>query len=325
MTVCNSSNHRNDYDLISIVMPCYNAEAYVARGVASALAQTYRNIELIAVDNGSTDRTVDILASLDDPRLKVIAQPKRGVSAARNRGLDEVSGEFVAFLDADDTWRADCLELLYSALKQAPDAVLAYCGWQNVGLAGGKGNPFIPPDYEAEGKLEHLLRCCPWPIHAALSRSSAVLPVGRFDERYSHAEDYKLWLKIAAFHPIVRVPEVMAFYHFHGSGQASDNRLKSAISELEVKRDFLKKVPDAERSLGIKTVRRLVYGKLLVDGFSCYWERDLVAARGIFRMLMKVGYGSLRDWRYYLPALLPLRFHQRLIRSFEKMRSLADE
>lgn len=303
---------------ISIIMPCFNAEAHVARGVASVLGQTFRHLELIAVDDGSTDGTAAVLAAIGDPRVRVISQPNRGVSAARNRGLREARGAFVAFLDADDTWRPDCLELLLAALGKAPEAVAAYCGWQNVGLDGGRGEPYLPPDYEAEGKLEHFLRCCPWPIHGALVRRGALTGAGGFPEGLTHAEDYSLWLRVAAFRPVVRVPEVLAFYHFHGMGQASTNRLKAAFGDLEVKLDFLKRFPDAGRALGRDAVRRLVYGRLLSEGFSCYWARDLVAARGIFRVLMRAGYGSLRDWRYYLPALLPLGLHRELIRRLEQ-------
>lgn len=291
---------------ISVIMPCYNAEAHVARGVANVFGQTYRDVELIAVNDGSTDGTAAILAALDDPRLKVITQPNRGVSAARNRGLKEATGTLVAFLDADDTWRPDCLELLYEALKRVPEAALAYCGWQNVGLEGGRGEPYIPPDYEAEGKLEHLLRSCPWPIHAALTRTEAIRAAGLFDEHFSHAEDYKLWLKIAVAGKLVRVPEVLAFYHFHGGVQATGNRGKTAIDNWRVQREFIEAYPSIERELGKQVVRRIVEGQLLKRGFECFWDRDLPAAHAIFRLVMKNRYGSLNEWKYMLAALLPL-------------------
>lgn len=277
------------------------------------LAQTYRDVELIAVDDGSTDRTAKILSSIDDSRVKIISQPNKGVSAARNRGLAEATGEFIAFLDADDTWRLDFLERLHAVLVSAPDAAVAYCGWQNVGLSGGRGEPYIPPDYEWEGKFEHLLRCCPWPIHAALTRAGAIREAGEFNERQTHAEDYALWLKIAACYKIIRVSEVMVFYHFHGKGQASNNRLKAALSDLEVKMEFLKGFPDIAGDLGRDTVRRLVYGSLLKEGLSSYWNGDLESARAIFRTVLRKGYGIAREWKHLLPSLLPLGLHKRLI------------
>jgi len=295
-------------------MPCYNSEAHVMRGVASVLGQTYPNVELIAVNDGSTDHTLRLLTRITDARVKVISQPNRGVSAARNRGITESSGAFIAFLDTDDTWRTDCLRKLYDAMQNAPETVLAYCGWQNIGLTGGRGKPYVPPDYETEGKLHHFLQGCPWPIHAALIRRSAIVDQGGFDERLSHAEDYALWLRVAAFGRIVLVPEVMAFYNFHGGSQATSNRGKVAGGQLQVQLEFLKKHPEVVRTMGKENVRRLIYGGLLEEGFTCYWNRDLEAARKIFRMAVKAGYGTMREWKYLLPAFLPFPAHKWLIR-----------
>jgi glycosyltransferase involved in cell wall biosynthesis len=297
-------------------MPCFNAEAHVAEAVASVLGQTHADIELIVVNDGSTDGTLRMLSSIRDSRIKVISQQNRGVSAARNRGLAEATGSLVAFLDSDDGWRPDCLEKLYRELSPEPDAVLAYCGWQNVGLPGGRGEPYIPEDYEAEGKLEHLLRCCPWPIHAALARREALEEAGGFDERRTQAEDYGLWLRVAAFRKIIRVPEVMAFYNFHAWGQASENRLEAARGQLQVQQEFLKENPAIVHQLGKNKVRQLTYGALLNKGFHCYWNSDLETAREIFRMVMLGGYGSLKEWQYMIFAFLPLKVHRRCIDFF---------
>lgn len=134
--------------LISIIMPCLNGERHIQAAIDSVLAQTCDDFDLIVVDNGSTDRTSEILGSVNDPRLRVFTLPERGVSRARNRGLREARGTFIAFLDSDDTWSAEFLEKMHTALASDPKAVLAYCGWQNLGLPGPRGEPFVPPDYE---------------------------------------------------------------------------------------------------------------------------------------------------------------------------------
>jgi glycosyltransferase involved in cell wall biosynthesis len=308
-------------DKISVIMPCFNAEAFLSISIKSALDQTFKNIELIVINDGSTDNSLQILNGLNDTRLKIINQLNRGVCAARNRGLAEATGNYIAFLDADDTWRPDCLEKLHSELRSRSDAVLAYCGWQNVGLPGGRGEPYVPPDYEDESKLEYLLRGCPWPIHAALMRRSAIESAGCFDERLSNAEDYKLWLQIASLSKIVRVPEVLAFYHFHQGQQASKNRAKAAYHQWVVQKEFIQKNPEIVKQLGYKRVRQLINGELLKKGYICYWERDLRAAREIFRIVMKQGYGRLKDWKYMLPSLLPVSLHNALIRFFERSKA----
>ncbi len=303
---------------ISVIMPCFNVERFISGSVASALGQTYHDIELIVINDGSTDRSLKILQGISDPRLKIIDQLNKGVCAARNRGLSEATGAYVAFLDSDDTWKHDCLEKLNNALVSRPDTAVAYCGWQNIGLSGGRGEPYVPPDYEEEGKLEHLLKSCPWPVHAALTLRSAIDSAGGFDERYSNAEDYKLWLHIAPFSRIVRVPEVLAFYHFHEGQQASKNHANGAYQQWLVQKEFLEKHHEVVRQLGYSRIRQLTVGGLLKSGYVCYWERNLEAARQIFRLVMKQGYGTLNDWKYMLPSLLPMSLHRAIIRLFER-------
>ncbi len=304
-------------------MPCFNGEDHVSVSIGSALYQSFHNVELIVVNDGSTDRSRQIVCDINDDRVKIINQNNRGVCAARNRGLDHATGEYIAFLDADDTWSRDCLEKLYKALQSTPDAAVAYCGWQNVGLPGGKGEPYVPPDYEEEDKMEHLLRSCPWPVHAALTRKKDIEAAGRFDVDLTNAEDYKLWLEIACLSKIVRVPEVLAFYHFHEGRQASRNRSRAAYQQWIIQNGFIRKHPEIVKELGHNLVRKLIHGELLKQGYICYWERDLKDAREIFRLVMKQGYGGPGDWKYMLPSLLPESLHHGLIRLFEGRKGAA--
>jgi len=298
---------------VSIVMPCHNAAMHLPTSVGSVLTQTFSDWELIAVDDGSQDGTLAWLQAQTDGRIRPLSQANRGVSAARNAGLAAARGRHVAFLDADDTWRTDFLEKMQAALEARPDAVLAYCGWQNLGLPGRRGEPFIPPDYETPDKAEALLGGCRWPIHAALVKREAVLAANGFDPALKNAEDYALWLQVATTAPIVRVSEVMAFYHFHGDGQASANHARAALQFWQAQRRFLTAHPAFGSTLGRARVRVLTVGELLKRGFACYWQRDLPAARQIFREVMKQGYGTLNDWKYMFPAWLPESWHRRLI------------
>lgn len=276
------------------------------------MAQTVRDWELIAIDDGSTDHTLTWLRAQTDPRLRVHSQPNQGVSAARNAGLASASGLYVAFLDADDTWDTRFLEKMMAALLLNPDAVLAYCGWQNVGLPGERNKPFVPPDYEAPSKRETLFAGCRWPIHAALTRREAILSAGGFDTRLKNAEDYALWLEIAGMQPIVRVPDVLAFYHFHGTGQASNSQVRAALHLLAAQQAYLDRHPEFATQLG-NARRALMYDPLMQKGYAAYWKRDLPAARVIFRRVMQAGFGGVRDWLHMLPSLLPLRIHRFLL------------
>lgn len=310
---------------ISIIMPCYNAVAHLPGSVGSVLAQTFASWELIAVDDGSSDDTLAWLRAQTDARLRVHTHANCGVSATRNAGLALARGEYIAFLDADDTWAADFLEKMLAALQRRPDAVLAYCGWQNLGLPGGRGEPFVPPDYENGAKGETLFAGCRWPIHAALVKRAAVLATNGFDPALNNAEDYALWLRVATSAFIVRVPEVLAFYHFHGGAQASSNKARGALHHLRAQQHYLAQHPDFHAALGKSRARELMLGELLKRGYACYWERDLPAARQIFRAVTKQGYGTLSDWKYMLPAWLPESWHRRLIGFRDRKTQTIDE
>lgn len=297
---------------ISVIMPCYNVAAHLSKSVGSVLAQTFTNWELIAVDDGSRDGTLAWLQTHTDPRLRIHNQANQGVSAARNAGLGLACGQYVAFLDADDTWAPTFMEKLLATMEAQPDVVLAYCGWQNVGLAGGRGEPYVPPDYEHNEKWASFLSACPWPIHAALTRSDAVRAAGGFDRRYKNAEDYALWLRIATLSTVVRVPEVLAYYHHYSATQASCNRELAAIDNLDVQLRFLEAHPEIEHSLGKAKVRNLVYGGLLKKAYDCYWQRDMKCARHLFLLVLRAGYGTPKDWKYTLLSLLPAAWHSLL-------------
>lgn len=302
---------------VSIIMPCYNAAAHLPQSVGSVLSQTFADWELIAVDDGSDDTTLNWLRMQTDARIQAHTQTNQGVSAARNAGLALARGQCVAFLDADDTWAPAFLATLFAALQARPDAVLTYCGWQNIGLPGPRGEPFIPPDYETPAKRETLFAGCRWPIHAALIKRDAIVGAGGFDPHLKNAEDYALWLEIAATTPIVRVPEVLAHYHFHGGTQASGNRARAALHLLAAQQAYLARHPDFAAQLGRARRSHLLYGNLLKQGYENYWKRDLTAARTIFRRVMRAGYGHAKDWFYMLPALLPLPIHQFLLKLLE--------
>lgn len=300
--------------LVSVVMPCYNAAAFVAQAVDSVLQQTYPDVELIVVDDGSTDGSLDILRAYGD-RLTLLQQPNQGPYPARNRGVAASRGEFLAFLDADDWWAPDCLARLHAAMHGS-DAAVAYCGWQNVGLPGPRGEPHVPPDYEREGKLECFLRAAaPWPIHAALLRRSVWDEVGGFDTALPTVMDYDLWLRVGASRPVVRVDKVMAFYRHHQRGQITSQQGRQAENSWLVKRRFLAANPAVARQLGPARVRELVDGGLLKRGYDAYWRRDLATAQHIFRLALKTRAWSAADLKYLLPALLPAPLYARVMQA----------
>ena len=102
--------------MISVVIPLYNKEKQIAKTLQTVLNQTYQNFEIVIVNDGSTDGSVEEVLRISDSRIRLVNQENGGVSAARNRGIDEAKGEYIAFLDADDLWDIDHLEVLYQLL-----------------------------------------------------------------------------------------------------------------------------------------------------------------------------------------------------------------
>ncbi len=302
--------------LISVIMACYNAAPFVEEAVSSVLRQTYPHTEVIVVDDGSQDASPDIVKHLtathpDRVRLKHLKHS--GPYPARNLGLSHACGEYIAFLDADDWWREDCLEKLLGTLQEN-GADLTYCGWQNVGKHMLNPEPYIPPAYETEDPAAAFLKGCPWPIHAALIRRSVLDAVEGFSERLFSSMDYDLWLRILAHTSnIARVPEVLAFYRWHGQGQISATRWKQVLDAIQVRRDFVTHYPDMVKHLSSETLYQLVDGQLLHEAYRTYWSRDLVNAQKLFRAAFARRAWHVKDLKYLLPALLPSRLFQGIV------------
>ena len=307
--------------MISVIMPCYNAAPFVEQAVRSALDQDYANVELIAVDDGSTDQTCEILDNLAREyagRMTVLMSPNLGPYPARNLALRKAGGKFVALLDADDYWADDCLSALHAGLVEKKVDV-AYCGWQNVGAGAPGTEPHIPPQYEAGDMVRAFLRACPWPIHAALIRREVIDAVQGFSERCFSAMDYDLWLRLLAVtNKLALVPRVLAFYRWHDKGQISAVKWRQVLDAWRVRRDFVRNHPAFVAHLDAAALRELVDGCLLKAGYQAYWKRDLVSAQRLFRQAVLTRSWRMRDLKYLLPSMLPQATYRALIESADR-------
>jgi len=300
--------------LISVIMPCYNAARYVTEAATSALGQSHRHIELIIVDDGSTDGSDVLLKGLAaaySDRVQLLYTNRLGPYPARNVGLRQAHGELIAFLDADDYWVPTTLEKLYQAVVER-GADLSYCGWQNVG-EGIQSAPHVPPAYEADDPVGHFLRTCPWPIHAALVRRSMVDRLGGFSERCFSSMDYDFWLRtLALTRNIVRVPEVLAFYRWHDTGQISAVKWRQVLDALDAQQAFIGTHPGLVAHLSPARLKDLTEGQILRQAYRAFWKRDLVSAQKLFRHAAARGTFGLRDIRHVASALLPLPLYRGL-------------
>ena len=221
---------------ISVVIPVYNRRDVVADAVRSALAQTLPPLEVLVVDDGSTDGSADVAAGFGEP-IRVLRTPNRGPSAARNTGIRESKGEAVAFLDSDDVWRPYCLQRLAEAMLAENadmafgDAEIEVCGKTASGsllrqrkvsdvLSPG---PSRVPDCFGMLLVENFI-CS----SAVVARRQALISAGLFDESLRSVEDRDLWLRMARDGVVVCVPEVLATVRRDGGGLSEDQALASA-------------------------------------------------------------------------------------------------
>ncbi|WP_051463184.1 glycosyltransferase family 2 protein [Deferrisoma camini] len=183
--------------LVSVVIPCFNAARYVAETLSSVLAQTYPRLEVIVVDDGSTDGTLDVLHSFREAVTVVRHDRNRGVAAARNTGAGLARGEFLAFVDADDLWTPQKLTRQIEAASE-PDVVLLV--HTDLGYIDETGAPHPRPWpmwTTADGDcFAELLRSNGVAASAALVRRPAFERCGGFEEGLRGTEDYHLWLRL---------------------------------------------------------------------------------------------------------------------------------
>jgi glycosyltransferase involved in cell wall biosynthesis len=201
---------------ISVIIPAYNAERTIRETIESVQRQTFQDFELIVINDGSKDRTVELVQSINDERLKIFSYENGGLPVARNRGISRTTGEFIAFLDADDLWTPEKLELQLVALKQHPEAGVAY-SWtcfMDVNEQGAAVSFLPSPPYSFEGNVYKKLLVSDF-IHSGsntLIRRQAIASAGDFDPTLKSCEDWDYWLRLATRWHFVVVPKHQIFY-----------------------------------------------------------------------------------------------------------------
>lgn len=226
--------------LVSVIVPAFNAEAFVGRTLASLRAQTFRDFEVVVVDDGSTDGTAAIVETVAraDPRFRLIRQPNAGVAAARNRALAEARGRYLANLDADDLWRPQFLERTVEALERAGEgAVFAFARTLWI----DEHDKLLPQgDSRLPRTIDYRVLLTRNPVgngSAMLMRTSTVRAIGGYDgglvRDFGQTEDWQLLLQLSWCGAVVGVDEPLVLYRI--TPQSSSHVLeRSARGAMEV-------------------------------------------------------------------------------------------
>lgn len=207
---------------ITAVIPTFNYGRYLARAIDSARAQTHAPAEIIIIDDGSTDDTDQVLQRYEG-KVRVLRTSRVGVSKARNTGWRAATSELVALLDADDCWLPTKLERQLEVLAEYPDTIAVGCG-NRIRDADGREllTRFYPnPSADRGERLRQIATRRAWvgsSNSGVLVRRAVLEQVGGFDESLAAAEDWDLWLRLAALGEIRNVHEVLTEIHFHRTG-----------------------------------------------------------------------------------------------------------
>jgi len=212
--------------MISVIIPLYNKQSCIASTVASVLAQSNADFELLIVNDGSTDRSAEIVREITDSRIRLIEKPNGGVCSARNEGIRQAKSEYIAFLDADDLYEPDFLKEIAELIEMSPDASIWGTSYYYL-----KGGQKISADKPLPKGFKGMIDNTRWNLahiycsSAVCCRKSALVEVGLFDERMTYGEDIDVWWGIMLRHPAAYLNRELAVYRFDEENRAMNCRI----------------------------------------------------------------------------------------------------
>jgi glycosyltransferase involved in cell wall biosynthesis len=294
---------------VAVIIPVFNGAATILEAIDSVLAQTYRDFELIVVDDGSTDSTPQILARYAN-RARIITRPNGGISAARNSGLRVSSSELIALLDCDDAWMPGMLEKTIDALDQHPGCVLAYT---NLAVSDSNGELLVdgligeetahPPTFD-----EMFTRL--WPImpSAVVIRRSILNRIGGFSEEFRSYgyEDAWCWLQAREIGPFCYLPESLVKWRF----SSYPRTLKQSPKNAEAQALFANLVRERWGRSVEPLIRARMRASRSILGYIGLRElrkgnREL--ARDAFARALKIDPSRIKNYFRYARTFLPTR------------------
>lgn len=262
-------------ELVSVIVPTYNREGMIVRAVNSVLEQTYKNLECIIVDDGSQDNTKEVVSRIKDTRVRYIKLEKNsGPSVARNAGIRESRGSYIAFHDSDDLWLPDKLEMQMERLEYEAEAGMVYCSY----LYRKDGKEFqIPSDSCASAELEGYIFDSLWNNNkigapTILVKRECIETCGGFAEGLRSLEDWEFVLRIAQKYKIAYVDKILVHANYSPKGVNEQHELQAEAILHIMNRYRQTKGNDS------KMIRLLLHKLALIweDDRAAYWEQALV-------------------------------------------------
>ncbi len=291
---------------VSVVIPAYNAERFVAKAIDSVLNQTYRDYEIIVVDDGSTDNTLEVLKSYGD-KVRYVRQSNKGASAARNTGIRHANGKYIAFLDADDVWFSQKLEKQVKVLDERPEFGLVYSNVEFPSRQNGVVQTQFDLKRPYSGKiLSKLIVMNAIPTSTVVARKECFEKVGLFDESLVASEDHDMWIRIATRYDATYLEDPLMMNGLHSGSLSRDEiRLQECNLAVTAKARKMQNVlGDADRVLIDRT-----YNEILVRLSMLYIKNGMnESARGRLRESIARNVRKVDAYLVLIVAYLPNSF-----------------
>lgn len=239
----NNKNNNTYSPQISIIIATYNREAFIAEAIESILNQTYKDWEMIIIDDASEDKTEEIVKKYinNDSRIKYFKNEKNlGIAKSRNRGLNLAEGIYIAPLDSDDIWiDKDKLKKQIEFLDANPDYALLGGGIMHIDKNSNYIKKVLFPVYDSLIR-NIILQYNPFAQSTLLFRKNIALELGGYSTEYKICDDYDLWLKFGIKYKFTNIPQVLSGYRIHGNNITYKKRLTTAKEILEIVKKYAK-------------------------------------------------------------------------------------
>lgn len=302
-----------EHPLLSVIMPSYNTAHFIGEAIDSVINQDYPHIELIVVDDGSTDGTVETVRAYGE-RIQLITQQNQGSAAARNAGLAVARGELIAFLDSDDVWLPGKVRTQVEYLRRNPQVQMVYGRWNvwkpeadgsfapPTTLESEKSTSAEPPGIVAEGSgwlYNRLLFASLLHTITVLARRSLIEAVGPFDTALKRGQDYDYWIRASRITEIHQIDRILAQYRLHGEGcirKWPHENYERIVVEKALAQWGLEG-PEGERTEA-NVIRHRLAEISFSFGYHHFWEGDARLALKAFAHAAGRQPGRLAAWGY---------------------------
>lgn len=309
---------------VSIIIPTFNCALYIPETIESVLEQTYKDFEIIVIDDGSTDNTKEVLKPyIERGIVEYIYQKNQGVAAARNNGIISSKGDYIAFLDADDLWMPDKIRQQVQAFQQYAEAGLAFTDYlkfdesavilQSATADNGRVQSWVNKHKGSASDLAHgwIYRESLWGncMHTSsvIVRRDIFQEVGLFDGTFKTCEDYDLWFRIAHKYQVAYVDHVFCKYRYRTESLSGPYDIRELRWGLDSARVLEKHLANNWVPLELKDLAKRILGHRYWDLGWHYFSRNLFKeSRLLFFHGTRYQCYRWKSWLYWSASFLPL-------------------